>query len=85
MINYNYIVTSRNLCYVIKRTQKIYRTIENQIEQKEETKMIHKIKCNEEEEEEKKEKLDTQMHDDTGFNQSQYNLYRVRIYTWYDS
>lgn len=82
MINYNYIVTSRNLCYVIKRTQKIYRTIENQIEQKEETKIIRKIKCNEEEE--KKEELGTQMHDDTGFNQSQYNLYRVRIYSWYD-
>lgn len=62
MINYNYIVTSRNLCYVIKRTQKIYRTIENQIEQKEETKMIRKIKCNEEEEEEKKEELDTQKY-----------------------
>lgn len=80
MINYNYIVTSRNLCYIIKR-KKIYRRIENQIEQKEEIK-IRKIKCNEEEE--KKEELGTQMHDDTGFNQSQYNLYRVRIYSWYD-
>lgn len=44
--------------------------------------MIRKIKCNEEEE--KKEELGTQMHDDIGFNQSQYNLYRVRIYSWYD-
>lgn len=42
MINYNYIVTSRNLCYIIKR-KKIYRRIENQIEQKEETKMIRKM------------------------------------------
>lgn len=61
MINYNYIVTSRNLCYIIKR-KKIYRRIENQIEQKEETKIIRKIKCNEEEEEEKKEELDTQKY-----------------------